>query len=511
MSNDPAAPTGVDFKEGIAVSDVHQGKPVRGFVGEDPVILVRDGDVVFAVGAHCTHYGAHLADGIVTNGEIRCPWHHACFSLRTGDAVAPPALNALPRWSVEEREGRYFVAEKHDARAPLDPRSDAVARPAPARVVILGAGAAGSAVAETLRSEGHTGAITLIDPDEAAPYDRPNLSKDYLAGTAEPAWLPLRPAGFYAEHAIERVIDSAAGIDASKRIVQLSSSREVPYDALVITTGSTPIKPDIAGVDREHVHVLRSLRDCDRLIQASASAQNILIAGASFIGMEAAASLRARGARVTVVAPEMIPFANILGPTIGSALMRDHMSHGVQFQLGRKLSAIRDMSVTLDDGTVLPADLVLLGIGVRPNVAIAESAGVATDRGVVVNEFLETSIPGIYAAGDIARFPDRRSGRGLRIEHWVVAQRQGQVVARNILNQRVAYASVPFFWTRQYDTTVNYVGHAEEHTEIRVDGSIPEGSFSASFMDGESIVAFASIGRDRESLEVERRMETCAD
>jgi 3-phenylpropionate/trans-cinnamate dioxygenase ferredoxin reductase subunit len=255
------------------------------------------------------------------------------------------------------------------------------------------------------------------------------------------------------------------------------------------------------------VYVLRSLRDCQALINGLAGGDRVVIAGASFIGMEAAAALRLRHKEVTIVAPEMIPFCHVLGPTIGASLMRLHERHGVQFKRGRMLRAIGRRAVQLDDGTLLPADVVLLGTGTTPHLDLATSAGVAVDDGVLVNAFLETSVSRIYAAGDNVRHPDARSGKRICVQHWTMAQRQGEIAARNILGERVWFAAIPFFWTRQYDMTVSYVGHADDYTHIQVDGSPDAGDCSASFMRDDQLLAYVSIGRDRESLRREQLLE----
>lgn len=495
----------VDFTLGIRADLLLEGVPVAGQVGDKAVLLVRSDGAVHAIGAHCTHHGAPLKDGLVTEGEIRCPWHHACFSLASGDVTAPPALNPLERWQVEQIGDRIFVRDKCAQRDPLALRGEPHAKLH--NVVILGAGAAGSAAAEALRMHGFKGIITIVDPDAAAPYDRTNLSKDYLAGTAPEDWLPLRPADFYAQHGIRRVIDTAVSIDAKNHVVMLSSGHELSYDALLLATGASAIRPPIDGADRNHVHSLRSLADCKALMQATGPGTKVLIAGASFIGLEAAAALRQRNVDVTVVAPELIPFENVLGPTIGASLMKLHESHGVKFRMNAKLVSIGEASVMLDDGTELSAAVVLLGVGARLDLNVAATAGVAIDNGVLVDDHLETSVPGIYAAGDIARYPEIRNGQHVRIEHWVVAQRQGRVAARNMLGIRAPFTSVPFFWTQHYDVSVSYVGHAPDFTSIRIDGSPDTGYGSASFMRGDTLLAYASIGRDRDSLEIEKEME----
>ncbi len=504
MAEAAAQVSGPDFRTGVALDQLVTDTSLAGHVDGEAAVAVRRGGEVFIVGATCTHYGGPLADGIVTGDTIRCPWHHACFSLRTGEAVAAPALNPLPRWRTEVREGRVFATVREESEA-LAAHGRAAA--GPASVVLVGAGAAGSAAAEMLRREGYTGPVLLVDPDADAPYDRPNLSKDYLAGTAPEEWIPLRPPGFHAEHGIERIVAAVTAIDPAARAITLSTGRRLVYGALLLATGATPVRPPIAGSERAHVHVLRSLADCRALIAAATVARRVVIAGASFIGLEAAAALRARGLDVTVVAPEQVPFERTLGMELGRRFHALHEEHGVRFRLGRTLRAIHEHTVELDDDDELAADLVLLGVGVRPVLQLAEAAGLSDAHGVPVDAFLETRVPGIYAAGDIAAFPDARRGERVRIEHWVVAQRQGQTAAKNMLGRGVRFDSVPFFWTHQYDLRLSYVGHATAWDREDVSASAAGEDCTVRYLRDDAVRAVATLDRDEDSLRAEVALE----
>ena len=492
---------GPDLALGIREDALQACTPLSGHVAGEPVLLIRLDDEVHAISGACTHYGAPLHEGLLTGDEIRCPWHHACFSVRTGSVIAEPALQPLSKWRVERRDGSIYVTGREETSA-VQTRGATVNA-----VVIVGGGAAGTAAVETLRREGYEGAITVIDADADAPYDRPNLSKDFLAGNAPEEWLPLRDSSYYDALGITRVHGRATAIDAARHSVTLDDGRELSFDALLLATGATPVRPRIPGADLPHVHVLRSLADCRGLIAALTPSTHVVIAGASFIGLEAAASLRARGCAVTVAAPELIPFARVLGPTIGTHLKQLHESNGVVFQLGHSIAGITADHVLLDDGSRLACDVVLLGIGVRPSLDLATEAGLRTDNGVIVDSYMQTSAPGIYAAGDIARYPDPWSGEHIRIEHWAVAERQGSAAARNMLGMSVPFRSVPFFWTRQYDLAVNYVGHATDWTRIDIDGDPATGDYSATFKQLDRTLAHLTIGRDRESLVAERELE----
>ncbi len=421
MAEEQAPPSGPDLAQGIATSDF-EGKTLLGHVGDQDVLLVRTETEIFAIDAQCSHYHGPLAEGLVVGHSVRCPWHHACFDLRTGEATRAPALSSLSVWKVEQQGDRIFVREKQDQPQPL------VKGPvvAPDRIVIVGGGAAGFAASEMLRREKFGGDIVMLSDDGAAPVDRPNLSKDYLTGSAPEDWLPLRPDDFYAKAGIDlRLKTQVAAIDPKTRQVALSDGKTVSYDRLLLATGAEPVHLPIPGADQPHVHLLRSLADCQAIIASTKGAKRAVVIGGSFIGLEVAASLRAREIEVHVVAPEQRPMQRVLGPEMGDFVRALHEQHGVIFHLGDTVAAIDGRRVILKSGGTLEADLVVIGVGVRPRLALAERAGLSIDRGVTVNQFLETSIPGIFAAGDIARWPDRHSQKNIRVEHWVVAERQG--------------------------------------------------------------------------------------
>jgi apoptosis-inducing factor 3 len=505
MSEAQAALSGPDLTQGVSTSELADGAMLRGHAQGEPILLARRGNEFFAIGAVCTHYSGPLAEGLLVDDTVRCPWHHACFSLRTGAALRAPALNPVSCWRVEQQAGTLYVRERIERAAP-SPRS--MAAGAPGSVVILGGGAAGNAAAETLRNEGYVGRLTMLSADESVPCDRPNLSKDYLAGNAPEDWLPLRPTEFYQERNIDlRLRARAVMIDAKSREVQLEDGSRHSYDALLLATGAEPIRLAVPGADRPHVHYLRTLADSRALIAKALTARRGVVIGASFIGLEVAASLRARNIGVHVVAPEACPMERVMGTEVGKFIRSLHEEHGVIFHLGTTAVSIDDRSVTLKSGETIPADLVVIGIGVRPVISLAERVGLTSDRGIQVNEYLETSVPGIFAAGDIARWPDRLTGERIRVEHWVVAERQGQTAARNILGQREPFNAIPFFWSQHYDTMISYVGHAERWDRIDIDGGLEKRDCTITYFQGDRKLAVATISRDLENLRAEHAFE----
>ena len=519
MTEEKTKLTGPDLTQGVELSTIPDGTMLLGHAQGEPVLLARRGDELFAIGAICTHYGAPLEQGLLVGDTVRCPWHHACFSLRTGEALRAPALDPVSRWRVEEvrdlarqftpgetRVGAVYVREKLERVAP---HSHAATAGTPGSIIIIGGGAAGNAAAETLRHEGYFGRITMLSADESMPCDRPNLSKGYLAGTASEESNLLRLAKFYKEHEIDLHLGArVAAIDIRSGHVELADGSRHAYGALLLATGADPVRLEVPGGDLPHVHYLRTPADSRALVSQALTSRRAVVIGASFIGLEVAAALRARNIDVHVVAPEAIPMEKILGPAVGNFIRSLHEKHGVTFHLGTTATAIDERSVTLKNGETLQADLIVVGIGVRPAISLAQRAGLAVDRGVTVNEYLETSAPRIFAAGDIARWPDRLNGERIRVEHFVVAERQGQIAARNILGRRERFDAVPFFWTEQYDFGIAYVGHAERWDKAEIDGQLDARDCTITYRRAGRKLAVAIIHRDLEGLRAEVEFES---
>lgn len=490
-----------DLRDGVPIEAFEKTPLLAGTVGDDEVLLVRTSHGFHAVGAKCTHKGAPLAKGLLVGDTIRCPWHHACFDVRNGAAIAAPAFLNLSRWQVEERDGRIF-AERRLARTetPTGPQSDG-------RIVIVGAGAAGAAAADALAALGCGERVTMIGNEAEAPYDRTMLTKHFLAGTAGEDELPIAVDDLARRGVEVRLAATVIAIEREAKCVRLADGTTLSYTKLILATGAEPKRLTVPGAELPHVRVLRSAADARALIAAAAQAKHIVIVGSGFIAMEAAAALRDRDLDVTIVSPDSHPFARTLGTAVAEAIMAVHRERGTAFRLGATITRIRPDSVMLDDGTVLPADLVLAGVGVEPRIGLAEAAGLEVADGVVVDERLRTRDRDIYAVGDIARWPDPHSGASIRVEHWTVAQRQGQVAAANAVGHCLRYDAVPFFWTMHFDYSVRLVGHAGPEDAVAVDGDAARKSAVLRFAHHGRETAVATVEQDLACLQAELDME----
>jgi NADPH-dependent 2,4-dienoyl-CoA reductase/sulfur reductase-like enzyme/nitrite reductase/ring-hydroxylating ferredoxin subunit len=467
------------------------------------VLLSNFDGELFAVGGSCTHYGGALADGVSEGASVRCPLHHACFDLRTGAALRAPALDPLDRWLVEVDGDQAFVRRKIDARSEaVAPQTDVQ------KIVIVGGGAAGLACAHELRRLGFAGKITMLSADADPPCDRPNLSKDYLAGSAPEEWLWLRAEDWYVGHKIDlRLSTEVARIDPSARVVHCASGEQVPYDRLLIATGAEPNRLPNPGFDRPNVFTLRSVADARAIAEQARSGGHAVIIGASFIALEAAAALRQRGVEVDIVSVEEVPLEHLFGSDVGRQVQALHERNHVRFHLSSVVESFDGEAVALGGGQKIAADFVIVGIGVRPRTALAADAGAAVDNGAIVDAFLETSVSGIYAAGDIAAFPEPITRKHARNDHRVVDERQGNDAAAKMLGERRRFDSAPFFWTEQFGIPLRYVGRANGWDAVTIEGDVESGSLIARYFADGAHCATATIGRDRENLEDELRLE----
>jgi NADPH-dependent 2,4-dienoyl-CoA reductase/sulfur reductase-like enzyme/nitrite reductase/ring-hydroxylating ferredoxin subunit len=500
----------------LSADDLKDAEMKQVSAGETPALLAKVNGKIFALGAYCTHYGAPLVEGALNGERIICPLHHACFNIATGDLLEPPAMDALPRYEVRVADGRILIkvpGEPSDRRTPEMCKRDNTADTR--TFVILGGGAAGYAAAQTLREDGFKGRISMITREDRLPYDRPNLSKDYLHGHAQPEWMPLRGDEFYDEYDIETMRGrDVISVDLSSKKIAFRDGESITYDKLLVATGGIARQLEIPGVEWPNVKTLRSFDDADSIIQLAREAQEkgstrATVIGASFIGMEAAYSLTERGFAVTVIAPEAVPFERILGPEIGAMFQQLHEKHGVRFKLGANvvqfLGKDRAQAILLSSGERIDADLIVTGVGVKPATDFLRGIRTHKDGSVITNEYLQFG-EDVYAAGDIARFPDQRTGEYTRIEHWRTAEQQGRVAAHNMAGKQIVYDSVPFFWTEQYGVSLRYVGHVQQWDEVIIEGNVAEHNFIACYVKNGRILAAAGCGRDRDLAAIEALM-----
>jgi 3-phenylpropionate/trans-cinnamate dioxygenase ferredoxin reductase subunit len=352
------------------------------------------------------------------------------------------------------------------------------------RFVIVGASLAGAKAAETLRQEGFDGEIVLIGEEPVRPYERPPLSKGYLQGSTDQAEVFVHEPGFYGAKDIDlRLATRVESLDAAGRRIVLDRGGDLPFHACLLATGAAPRKLDLPGSDLDGIHYLRDLADSDRLRSALTTAANAVVIGAGWIGCEVAASARQLNVEVALVEAAPLPLARVLGDELGRFFAAVHSDHGVQLHLGSGVQALRGGArveeVVLTDGQVLPADLVVVGVGVAPRTELARSAGLDVDNGILTDPYLRTSADAVYAAGDVANAWHPLFGRRIRLEHWSSALNQGPAAARSMIGQATAYERIPYFFSDQYDVGMEYSGYATDWDRIVYRGDPADGEFIA--------------------------------
>ncbi|MFB2772033.1 FAD-dependent oxidoreductase [Pelatocladus sp. BLCC-F211] len=494
------------------VNDLNDGEMRQVCVGETEILLSRIDEKFYAVGAHCAHYGAPLAEGALSGHHVVCPWHNACFDVTTGDQLQPPGLDSLACYQVRV-EGENVIVSVAEQTTGL--RSPAMAQFNPdidgRTFVILGAGTAGIHAALSLRVAGYQGRIVMITQEDKLPYDRTKLSKAYLTGKASSEEMPLQSPDFFSEHAIEVLLNKRVEqVQTTTKAIAFTDGDSLTYDALLVATGGKPRQLDIPGADLQNVFTLRSFADGDRILTAIKQKKQAVVIGSSFIGMETAAGLTQQGLQVTVVSPDSVPFKKSLGEQIGKIFQQVHEENGVSFKLGRKAVRFEGSdkieAVILDNGDRLSADIVIVGIGVQPATDFLEGVNLhPKDSSVVVDEYLRAT-DGIYAAGDIARYPDWRTGESIRVEHWRVAAEQGRIAAQNMAGKAVKFKGLPFFWTMQFKFPLRYVGYAQTWDEIVVDGDLQKQQFIAYYIKSDQVLAVATSHRDKETAAISELM-----
>lgn len=492
---------------------IHEGEMREVQLGSDPkdiVIISKIDGKYYCVQSKCPHVGAPLIKGLLFNDKLICPFHSAAFNITTGYPESGPVFNGLDKYDVAEKDGKVTIfinkskkvnVSQTMSMSKYDPTKDK------RKYAIVGAGPAALSCAETLRQSGFEGEIVLIGEEQALPYDRTNLSK-MIFGASLSKFL-LRKQEFYSEHGISVLTNSkVAHIDYEANTLYTRDFQRVSFDKLLIATGGSPRKPNVPGINLENVLVLRSIQDQTRLQSLLQSKEqpikNIVVIGASFIGMETASAIKKElkeNVNITVVDIFKAPFERVLGAEVGNALADMHKSNGIEFLLEKGLKSLNGLqkvqSATLSDGTDLPADLVILGTGISPNVALAKGKLQINEKngGIETDVYLKTNRNNVFAAGDVASFPYWPTAERVRIEHYNEAIYQGSIAAFNMLGKQVPVSEIPFFWTRQWDKSLQYTGFATNYDEVHVEGDLKALKFAAYYIKGDQVLAVASMNQ----------------
>lgn len=485
-----------EYKRVAEQEQIQEGKATVVKIGDKEVLLTKVRGEICACGNSCPHAGAPLSDGIVQDGKVVCPWHNAKFDLSNGSLQTPPAMDDLPVYDVKVQNGQVLLGAA--TKSTIQPVSNGDKRV----FLILGAGAAGAFAAETLRREGFGGEIIMFGAEKDFPYDRTLLSKEMITGEAKPSWLPLRSASFYERLNIQFKGEyKARRLDPKEKTIYFENGEQQKGDKILLATGSRPRLLSVGGAEKKNLFLLRSVQNGKDLVASLDSAKSAVIVGASFIAMEVAAGLAQRKIETSVVAPDNEPLESAFGKKVGRRMRLLHEENGVRFYLGRTVKEILGdesvREVVLTDGTKIKADCVIVGIGVDPVTDYLEGTSLTQTGAVPVNPFLETKVPDIYAAGDIASIHYESLGESVRVEHWVAALSQGRHAAKVMVGATDPYRELPFFWTRQYDVSIKFIGYGGKPEQIVFRGNPEDGPFVAGYYRAGKLRGAASIGMDQ--------------
>lgn len=485
------------------VGDLKDGEMREVEVGSGKALLVFSGGEYSAIGHKCSHYGAPLAKGSLCNGRVRCPWHGACFNVKTGDIEDFPGLDSVPKFGVRVDGENIVVVAEQSALSDFRRTSNMISAKSDDRRVFLVVGGGGAAMscAETLRQEGYTGRIVMVSKENSLPYDRPKLSKA-LSSTAEA--LALRKQEFFDKHGIEfSGGKEVVSVDAAGKTVTFADGGSQSFDRAVFATGGSPRSCTCPGADLDGIFLLRTVPDGNK-IAASVEGKNLVVVGSSFIGMEVAACLQSKAASVTVVGKSEIPFAASLGKEIGLGLKKMHEDKGIKFQLGTTVKEFLGenghvTAAVLENGESLPADVVVCGLGVTPTTSYLKGVeGITLSRqgSVEVDSSMRAS-GDIFVAGDIAHFPLPLAETHVTIGHWQLANYLGHVAALGMLDKAGSTVqTVPFFWTQMFGKSLRYAGYAHGYDDIIIEGNPADLKFAAAYVKGDKVVAVAAMGMD---------------
>ncbi|MEG3133576.1 FAD-dependent oxidoreductase [Rouxiella sp. T17] len=481
------------FKTAIALSALENNQLKQVEIGETKIVLVRQGDSVHAYQANCPHAGAPLEKGAICEGKLVCPWHKAVYDLEDGSLDQPPSLESLKKYAVKIEYGQVMVEVDNPTQ-----HTHLQAGEESDQIVILGSGAAGSAALSALEESGYHGRIVVIDQEKSAPYDRTALTKFVPNGSMDVSEVPtLLEENAFEQKNVQRIVSTVTQIDSKKKKLLLANQQHISFKKLLIATGGAPTRPDLPGVELSGIHVLRNLQQEKTLLCAVDQLKQLVIVGNSFIGMEMAAALRKRGIDIKVIAPHPLPFEAQFGEEIARYFRALHEQNGVEFIDGEVAGFTGDRrveAVNLQDGSQVKTDVVLLATGVKPVTSFVHDLPLNEDGSMKVDEYLQAA-EDIYAVGDIASFP--LDGKPTRIEHWRVAQQQGRTAAKNMLGEKEVYDRVPFFWTQQFGTRFEHLGHPQKWDNIDIIGSLEDQNFVALYGLKNHLVGVFATGRVR--------------
>ncbi|XP_070159015.1 apoptosis-inducing factor 3 isoform X2 [Polyergus mexicanus] len=500
-----------DYIEGVVCNqediDENEMKLLPLGDNESKILLIKQKGELHAIGTKCTHYGALLHTGALGEGRIRCPWHGACFNIKTGDIEDYPGLDSLPCYKIRIDEAGlvHVKAKRKDLDTNKRVKDMSAYDPENTKtVVIVGGGPAGATCAESLRQEGFTGRIVMVCRENAIPYDRIKVSKVLDFDVQKAA---LRPPEFYDEHKIERKLGvEAIGLDATQNIVKLSNNESLMYNDLFICTGSKPRMPNIPGNNLSNIFVLRDYTDSHGVYSQLSPEKHVVVLGLGFIGMEAAAYCINKCASITVIGRDTVPLKAIFGADIGDRIRKEHEAKGVKFIFQNNIKQFipkKDEENVLDkieltDGQILPADIVIAGIGSTFYTDwLKESVlKMRNDGTIIVNKYLKTNIENVYAGGDIAYAPIYGSDDTLAaIGHYSLAHYHGKVAAQNICGKEIPLKTIPFFWTNLLGRNYRYAGHGKP-TSIKIHGSLDKLEFFAYYLKDSKVIGMSSVNAD---------------
>ncbi|XP_075956219.1 apoptosis inducing factor mitochondria associated 4 isoform X3 [Anarhichas minor] len=481
-------------------ADLKDGQMKEVTVGDQKVLLVRTQGQYSAVGSRCSHYNAPLIKGVLVGDRVRCPFHGACFNVRTGDIEEYPGLDCLPSYKVKVEDGKVYVSINKSSLKMTKRVKEMCSRAPDIKhtTLLIGGGPASLVCAETLRQNCYQGRILMVTKDTLPPFDKPKLSK---ALDLDSSSILLRPSDFYQQHGVEVWTQKeVVSVNPADKAVKLCDGSLQRYDQLLIATGCRARPLDCPGWDLKGVKLLQRYEDAKE-IHSSGLGQKAVVIGSSFIGMEVASYLSNKAASVAVVGTSGYPYERSLGPEIGKMSMQMLEEENVKFYMNDRVTEIQGENgkvkrVVLKSGIVLEADVVIAGIGVIPNSDFLSGSELEVDsrKAVVVDKFMRTNVPDIFSAGDVSSFPlTIRGDQRVNVGHWQMSQAQGRVAALNMLKKPTKCESVPFFWTVLVGKSIRYTGYGEGYTEIIFKGKVEERKFLAFYIKDKVVVAAASL------------------